>query len=377
MIERLIAFDTTSRLSNLSLIHWVRDYLAQHGIAAELTHDAAGEKANLFATIGPTDVGGIVLSGHTDVVPVDGQPWTTDPFQVVERDGRLYGRGTSDMKSFVAACLALVPHFTSRPLSVPIHLAFSFDEEVGCRGVPLLLAEVAKRPVRPRGCIVGEPTNMRVVDGHKGKLSLRCDVRGLECHSSLVHLGVNAVEYAAEAIAFLKAMARRKKAEGPHDARFDPPHTSVHVGTVAGGTALNIVPLACGFDFEFRTIPGEDASVLLAELETYVRTVLEPEMHAVDPTTGFTIEEVATFPGLDTPEDSDIVTLAKQLAGQNHTEKVPYGTEAGLFQATGIPTVVCGPGSIEQAHKPNEFIDLSQVAQCEAFLLKLLERCAR
>ncbi len=377
MIDRLIAFDTTSHLSNLDLIHWVQGYLQDHGVASELMPNPEGTKANLFATIGPTDVGGIVLSGHTDVVPVAGQAWDSDPFQVVERDGRLYGRGTCDMKSFVSVALALVPQFTKRELAIPIHLAFSFDEEVGCRGVPYLLAEVAKREVKPRGCIVGEPTMMKVVDGHKGKLSFQVNVRGLECHSSLIHQGVNAVEFAAEAIAFLKGMAREKRVSGPFDQRFDPPYTSIHVGTVRGGTALNIVPLDCAFEFEFRTIPGEDDAALLARFERHVHETLEPEMRGVDPATGFTIETVTTFPGLDTPEDAEIVTLAKRLAGQNHTEKVAYGTEAGLFSGIGIPTVVCGPGSIEQAHKPNEFVAISQVAQCEAFLLKLLEHCAR
>ena len=376
LIERLVAFDTTSRNSNLELIGFVSDLLAEMGIDSELVHDADGGKANLYATLGPGDRPGIALSGHTDVVPVDGQPWSSDPFRVETRDGRLYGRGTSDMKSFIAACLALAPEFLARPIQTPLHLAFSHDEEVGCVGVRSLLARLAEREVRPKGCIVGEPTEMKVIRAHKGKLSFRCHVRGREAHSSLVDQGVNAVEAAAEAIACLKGIARRFRDQGPYDPELSPPYTSVHTGVVQGGTALNIVPLDCWFDFEIRHLPEDDPREVHAELETFVAERLLPEMQAVDAATGFRFEEISRIAGLSVDEETEIVQLCKALTGANRTGKVSFGTEAGLFQEmAGIPTVVCGPGSIEQAHKPDEYISLDQVAQCEAFLRRLFERC--
>jgi acetylornithine deacetylase len=376
LIEQLIAFDTTSRNSNLDLIHFVRDHLHSLGVDCELVHDEDGGKANLYATLGPTDRPGYCLSGHTDVVPVDGQPWDTDPFTLTPRGTRLHGRGTSDMKSFIAVCLALAPEFLARDIQIPLHFAFSHDEEVGCLGVRSLLRLLAGRAVKPRACIVGEPTSMKVIRAHKGKLSARCHVRGREAHSSLIHHGVNAVEAAAEAIAFLKSMARRHRDEGPFDPEHDPPYTSIHTGTVHGGTALNIVPLDCHFDFEFRHLAEEDPHALLAELKAHIDTHIEPEMKAVDATTGFRFDELSAIPGFSVEEDSEVVQLTKALTGANTTSKVAFGTEAGLFQTMAdIPTVVCGPGSIEQAHKPNEFIELEQVAQCETFLRKLFDRC--
>ena len=373
LIERLVAFDTTSRNSNLELIEFVADYLADFGIESEKVFNEERSKANLYATIGPTDRGGIVLSGHTDVVPVDGQDWHSDPFQVTERDGRLYGRGTSDMKSFIAVVLACVPRLSRATLGIPLHLAFSYDEEIGCLGVRPLLAALAARPIRPQACIIGEPTGMQVIRAHKGKLSLRCHVTGHECHSGLAHLGVNAVEAAAEAIAHLKSMARRFRDNGPYDAELSPPYTTVHTGVVHGGTALNIVPKDCRFDFEFRHLPSDDPRALLAELQRHIETALLPEMHRVQPGTGFRFDELSSFPGLDTPETAEVVQLAKTLSGGNSTGKVSFGTEAGLFSAIDIPTVVCGPGSIEQAHKPDEWVALDQVARCEQFMARLLE----
>ena len=374
MIERLIGFDTTSRLSNLALIEWVEAYLAEHGVDSRLTFDDDRKKANLFATLGPPDKPGLVLSGHTDVVPVDGQSWDTDPFTVTERDGKLYGRGTSDMKSFLAVVLALVPEFVQRGLDTPIHLALSYDEEVGCLGVRRLLADLDKVGIKPTGCIVGEPTEMRVVTGHKGKLSVRCQVRGLEAHSSLTHQGVNAVEAAAETVAYLKRMARKRRREGPFNPLFDPPYTTIHTGVIHGGTALNIVPRDCGFHFEFRYIPGDDPFALLEQVKRYVGTELEPEMRAVSPATGFEFDARGGFNGLDIADDAEITAFVKAVSGANSTGKVSFGTEAGLFQHAGIPTVVCGPGSIEQAHKPNEFVSLEQVAQCERFMRRLMDR---
>jgi acetylornithine deacetylase len=381
MIERLIAFDTTSRDSNLALIDFVRDYLSRHGIASEIVPSEDGRKANLFATIGGTmggdgDRPGVILSGHTDVVPVDGQPWVTEPFKVVERDGLIYGRGTSDMKSFVAVCLALVPDMVAARPRQPIHLAFSYDEEIGCLGVRRLIDVLVKRGLKARACIVGEPTEMRVVVGHKGKKSWRCTVHGHEAHSSLTHLGVNAVEAAAEIVAKLKSMARRFRDHGPHDRTYEPPYTSVHTGVIHGGTALNIVPLRCAFDFEFRHVPGDDPDALFAEIKNFAERQLLPEMRAVQPKAGFEWHELSSTPGLNTAEDDAVVGFAKALTGANATSRVAFGTEAGLFQQAGLPTIVCGPGSIEQAHKPNEFIALDQVAQCEAMLRRLIQLMA-
>ena len=376
LIERLIAFDTTSRNSNLDLIDFVAGYLAGHGVECERVFNEERSKANLFATIGPADRGGIVLSGHTDVVPVDGQDWSSDPFTVEERDGLLYGRGTSDMKSFIAVALATVPRLAGMDLKTPVHLAFSYDEEVGCLGVRPLLAELAKRPVKPVACLVGEPTSMGVIRAHKGKLSMRCHVTGRECHSGLAHLGVNAVEAAAEAIAYLKGIARRFRDEGPYDPELAPPYTTAHTGVIRGGTALNIVPRECHFDFEFRHLPADDPEALVAELEDHIERELLPEMRAVAPEAGFRFEPISRFPGLDTPEGADVVQLAKALSGGNSTGKVSFGTEAGLFSQIDIPTVVCGPGSIEQAHKPDEFVALEQVARCEAFMARLVEHVA-
>jgi acetylornithine deacetylase len=375
MIERLIGFDTTSRNSNLELMEFVGDYLKDLGVESELVHNEEGSKANLYATLGPTDRPGIALSGHTDVVPVDGQDWHTDPFQVVEKDGRLYGRGTCDMKSFIGVCLALAPEFLARDIVTPLHFAFSHDEEIGCVGVRSLIDSLVARPIKPSAVIIGEPTEMKVVRAHKGKLSYRCHVRGFEAHSSLSHIGVNAVEAAAEAVAYLKTMARRHRDQGPFDPELVPPYTTVHTGTIHGGTALNIVPRDCSFEFEFRHLPDDDPEALLDELRRHVAKHIEPEMHAAQPGTGFDFEAMSHIPGLSTDEDADIVQLAKALTGQNTTAKVSFGTEAGLFQGGGMPAVVCGPGSIDQAHKPDEFIAKEQIDQCEAFLRKLFERC--
>lgn len=377
LIERLIAFDTTSRNSNLELIEYIRDYLKGLGVESELVYDAGGAKANLYATLGPTDRGGIALSGHTDVVPVDGQAWTRDPWKVVEQDGRLYGRGTCDMKSFIAICLAWAPSFLEKARSLPIHFCFTYDEEVGCLGVRPLLAHLASKSVRPRMAIIGEPTSMQVVTGHKGKLSLAAHFRGLECHSALAPQGVNAVEYAARLIVMLSDMGRRKAKEGPFDHAYDIPYSTVHTGLVAGGTALNIVPKDCRFEFEYRYIPSEDPHTLLQEAVDYAQQVLLPQMQAVFPEAAIEIEETSSFSALNVPDDHEVVQLAKALTGANSTTTVAFGTEAGLISDAGIPAVVCGPGNIEQAHKPDEFISLEQLALCEAFMDRLCERIAK
>jgi acetylornithine deacetylase len=374
MLRKLIAFPTVSRDSNLDLIHHVRDLLAPYGADIRLTHDDGKRKANLFATLGPRGDGGVMLSGHTDVVPVEGQAWEGDPFKMAEKDGRLHGRGTADMKGFIACALALVPEFMERGLKTPLHLAFSYDEEVGCLGVGRLISDLAHAGIRPGSCIVGEPTEMRPVIAHKGKRSYRCTVRGLAGHSAYAPHGVNAVEYAAEAVAFLKAMARRHRDQGPFDRSFDVAHTTVHTGVLHGGTQLNVIPHDATFDFEFRHLPGDDPEQLLRELRDYVGKKLEPEMRAVHAAAGFSIEPLSNIPMLDTGPEAEVVELAQELAGERDFSKVSFATEGSQFQRAGIPTVVCGPGSIAQAHKPNEYVTLDQLGRCEEFLRRLMKR---
>jgi acetylornithine deacetylase len=380
LIRTLIGYDTTSRESNLALIHWVRDYLGGHGIASQLTYDDERRKANLFATLpaqdGNTVTGGIVLSGHTDVVPVDGQPWDTPPFEATVSGDKLYGRGAADMKSFSAIGLAHVPEFLRRGLAQPLHFALSYDEEVGCVGARRLIADVVARGVRPSGCIIGEPSGMRVVVAHKGKKGHRCRVRGREAHSALTPRGVNAVQVASEIVTFLAHMARRFRDRGPFDVAYDVPYTTVHTGVIRGGTALNIVPRDCHFDFEFRHLPFDDPDALLAEVKRFAATLL-PEMHAVDPATRIDFEPISTLPGFDTHGGSEVAELGKACCGTHETGKVSFGSEAALFHNAGIPAIICGPGHIAQAHQPNEWVALDQLAQCEAFMHRLADRvCA-
>ena len=375
LIERLIAFDTVSAKSNLALIEFVRDFLAGHGVESELVHNAEGTKANLYATIGPRDRPGVMLSGHSDVVPVEGQAWDSDPFRVRETDGRLHGRGTADMKGFIAAVLTYVPAMVAADLATPIHLALSYDEEIGCVGVRRLLDMMAGLPVKPAMCVVGEPTGMKVVVGHKGKQAFRVRVAGLECHSSLAPQGVNAVDYAAELVVFIRDLARRVAREGRRDEDYEVPTTTLHTGTIRGGTALNIVPKDCAFDFEIRNLPDDDPAGLIAEIQDHARKVLEPRMHAVSEVTGVVFEALSGYPGLDTDPGEEVVTFVKSLVGANEHAKITFGTEGGLFSSrVGVPTVVCGPGHIAQAHKPNEWIALDQLALCEAFMARLIDR---
>jgi acetylornithine deacetylase len=377
MIKRLVGFDTTSRNSNMALIDFVRSYLTDFGIESHLTFDDNGSKANLYATVGPPDTAGILLSGHTDCVPTDGQSWDSDPFTVVEYDGKLYGRGTSDMKSFIAITLVAVPELVRAKLKTPVHFAFSYDEEVGCLGVKRLIAQLENMPIKPKACIVGEPTSMQVVTGHKGKLSARCHVHGLECHSALAPAGVNAVEIAAELVALLRKMARRMQEEGPFDQAFDPPFTTVHTGVIHGGTALNIVPKDCYFEAEIRNLPTHDPAPLFAELKEYAGRVLLPEMQQVSKDAGISWEDLPSYPGLVGDETAGIAQLAQTLSDSEGLGRVSFGTEAGLFQGIGIPSVVCGPGSIDQAHKPNEYISLEQVKRGEAFVSRLMAELSK
>ncbi len=376
VLSSLVAFDTTSRNSNLPLIDWAEDHLRALGFTSERIDDASGRKANLFATVGPGDVPGYILSGHTDVVPVDGQAWSSDPFKLEVRHGRAYGRGACDMKGFLAVCLAVMERVEAGRLRRPIHLALSYDEEVGCVGARGLVERLKEKPVRPLACFVGEPTGMQVVIGHKGKRSVRAVVRGLSCHSSLAPRGVNAVEWGARLVAEIRRIAERLAAEGPYDDLYDVPHSTAHVGVLRGGTALNIVADEAEILFEVRTIGADDPDALVAEILRHAREVLEPGMKAVDPAAGFEFDVFAGFPGLDQRPDAEVVALAKALAGRDDHAKVAFGTEAGLFdRIAGIPTVVVGPGSIEQAHKADEWIALSELQRCAAFVERLVERC--
>jgi acetylornithine deacetylase len=374
LLEKLVAFDTTSRNSNLALIDFIAAYLRRLGVAPTILKSPDGQKANLWATIGPASDGGVVLSGHTDVVPVDGQDWDSDPFRLRARGGRLHGRGAADMKGFIAVALALAPDFQRRALAAPIHLAFSYDEEVGCKGAPEIIAHVRAAGLRPGMVIVGEPTDMKVVNAHKSVLALATTVTGLEAHSSATDRGVNAVMVAADLIARLQRLGGELRTSQDH--RFQPPYATVHVGVIRGGTARNIIPKHCAFDWETRGLPGGDDAAVLRRFESEVARDVLPPMRAVHAGAGVATETVAHVPALSPLPQSPAESLALNLAGGNRAFTAAYTSEAGIFQAAGIPTVVCGPGSIEQAHKPNEFIALEQIAACEAFLGRLADRLA-
>lgn len=374
LLSRLVSFDTTSRNSNLALIGFVRDYLDAHGVRYRVSTDATGEKANIHAIIGPQEAGGVALSGHVDTVPVDGQSWSADPF-ALRRDGdRLYARGACDMKGFVASFLAAVPDFQARPLRRPLHLFISYDEEVGCQGAQRLIEDLSDSGLAPTLCVVGEPSGMKPILAHKGKINLQVRVRGLPGHSSEPGKGVNAVHAAGEAIAWVAAEARRLAKEGPFEDGFDPPHTTIHVGTMQGGTILNIIPEHAEFIMEWRTIPGDHGLALVERLKRHVADNIEPAMHAVNPATGFSFEILNAMPGLALDPDHELTSVVKQLTGSNSTGKVSYGTEGGYYQTAGIPTIICGPGHIAQAHQPDEWIAQSQLDECDSFIRRLADR---
>lgn len=377
LLRELVAFDTTSRESNLALIDFVERYLAQHGVVAQRVYNTERSKANLFATIGPEDCPGIVLSGHTDVVPVDGQAWTFPPFALTEHNGRLYGRGTADMKGYIACVLALVPALLEAPLRLPVHIALSYDEEVGCLGVRTLLTALQARPIKPRLCIIGEPTELRPVLGHKGKLAMRCDVRGHACHSAYAPQGVNAIEYAAALINELGRIGDGLKTPDQHDPRFDPPFTTVQTGMISGGQALNIVPQECRFDFEIRALPAHDPHAVAQTLQRYAQEHVLPRMQAVSAQSGIRFTELSAYPGLATSPQSQAAELIATFCGSAAFDTVAFGTEGGLFDAAGIPTVVCGPGSMDQGHKPDEFVSVEQLAACDRMLQKILAFASR
>ena len=374
-LRQLIAFDTTSRNSNLQLIDWAEAHLSRFGARIRRSYNAERTKANLFATFGEGP-GGVVLSGHSDVVPVDGQSWTTDPFQADIRDGRLYGRGACDMKGFIGVVLAQAENFSHAPLHSPIHVALSYDEEVGCLGITPLLRDLAEAGIRPDGCIVGEPTSMRLVTAHKGGQIYRCTVKGHAAHSSLTPSGVNAIEYAARVISFIQDLSWREEAQGARVDGLDVPFSTISTNMISGGSGRNIIPAQCEFIFDYRYVPGVSPDGFIDSIRAYVAEHVEPRMKRHHPHAGVAFERIGDVPTLDPDEHSSITQLASSLLRPGPSAKVSYGTEAGFFQRAGVPSIVCGPGSIEQAHKPDEYVSLAQLQQCELFMGRLLARLA-
>jgi acetylornithine deacetylase len=377
MLARLIAFPSVSTSSNLDLIHFCRDWLKSHGVESHLVMNAEGDKANLYATIGPRVEGGIVLSGHTDVVPVEGQSWSSDPWTLTEKNGRLYGRGTTDMKGFDALVLALVPEMVQAPLQRPVHIALSYDEEIACRGAPSMVRAMAETIPTPSAVIVGEPTRHAVVTGHKASVQLRTEVTGYAVHSSRIDQGVSAVMNAARLITWHEdAMEENKRRVDPSNP-FEPPYTTLHCGMMVGGSAANIVSSSAWFFSDIRAIPTESPDEYLERYRAYIRDVIEPRMKAVIPEAGIAVELVAEVPGLRPETDGAAERLMRRLTGDNGSHVVSYGTEAGIFQRVGWSTVVCGPGDIAQAHQPDEYIETSEFEAGERVLRRLIgELCA-
>ncbi len=374
ILDQLIAFDTTSRNSNLALIEWVESYLAEYGVAARRVSNEEGNKSNLFATVGPEVEGGVILSGHTDVVPVDNQDWSSDPWVTREEAGKLYGRGTSDMKSFIALALAWVPEFVKG--SKPVHLAISYDEEVGCLGAPAMIEQMRTAVPRPRLALVGEPTSMRLVTGHKGISVYRVEVDGAEAHSSLVNHGISANEHAVDLMHSLVELSRELKAKADPDNGFDPPYPTLTIGVMQGGEAANILAGHAEFQFDLRCPPGFVADELLAPFKAHCEA-LDKEMQARFPQAGVRFHKVADAPPLGDEESEDAMAFVRKLTGENSpAAKVAYAAEAGQFQQGGFPTVICGPGSIEQAHQPDEWIAIDQLEQGCRFMERLVEELA-
>lgn len=369
ILKTLIGFNTISRESNLGLIEWVRDYLERHGATTRLTYDAERRKANLFATIAGSAEGsgfGTVFSGHTDVVPVKGQNWDTDPFVAHVADGKVFGRGTCDMKGFIAVCLARLPAIDQQRLHTPLHFSFSYDEEVGCLGVRELLADLRQHQIKPTGVIIGEPTSMQAVIAHKGKRSYRCSVHGHAAHSSCPHLGINSIDFAAMMQLKIREIAHRVRDSEAKDFDFDVPYSSIVTTLSNGGNAPNIIPDKAEFVFEHRFLPGVDPQQVFAEVQDYARALV-PQM-AIDGASGrIEFETLTAYPGMSTASDDPIVKAALRILGSERATKVGFGTEGGLFGQEGMPAVICGPGDIGHAHKPNEYVTLEQLARCESF----------
>ncbi|WP_421695768.1 acetylornithine deacetylase [Aestuariivirga sp.] len=371
-LDKLIAFPTVSRDSNLELIAYIRDFLAGLGVVTTLVENEDGRKANLWATIGPEEVPGIVLSGHTDVVPVEGQAWSSDPFRLEQRNGNYYGRGTADMKGFIACCLRAAEMAARTKLHTPISLAFSYDEEIGCVGVRRLLDLLKVAPVKPRLCVVGEPTLMQAVTAHKGKLGFRVTAHGLEAHSSLAPIGVNAIYMASDLIGAIRAIQKEIAETGLRDGDYEVAYTTLHVGKVQGGEVMNIVPNRCSFDFEIRYLPEEDANAIVSRIKAAAENIAEG-YRGVFAEARFGFMDLQSYPAMNTPVDSEAVKFVHALTGGNSTGKITFGTEGGLFQqALGTPAVVCGPGNIAVAHKPDEHVSEAQLAQCDLMLERLV-----
>ncbi len=375
ILAHLVAFDTTSTRSNLQLIDFMRNLLDDHAIESQLVHSDDHSCANLYATIGPDDRGGVMLSGHTDVVPTAGQDWHSDPYQLRTEDKLLFGRGSCDMKGFIACVLAGLPQIAAEQLQTPIHLAFSYDEEIGCVGAKKLVDSMAGFEVRPRFGLIGEPTNMSLVLGHKGKVSFRVTVSGFSCHSAYISNGVNAVEYAAELITFIRNMNTRMQ-QNLTDPSYTVPHTTFHVGNISGGTALNIVPRQCVFEFEIRNLPQQDPDSLVDEIKHYASDVLLADMQSRYPQSEIRFVETSCYPGLHTDPAAAVIAYTRTINPIDEIgDNVSFGTEAGLFDSIGINSLVCGPGSIEQAHKPDEFVSREQMQYCDQMIENLVHRC--
>ncbi len=373
-LAKLVSFDSTSRNSNLDLIAEIQGCFDAQGLKTRLTQDASGKKANIFATLPAADgstQGGIVLSGHTDVVPVDGQQWETDPFCATTKGERIYGRGTSDMKGFIAVALALLPEFKNLKLAKPLHFAFSYDEEVGCHGAAVMIADLVQNGIKPDGCIVGEPTELHPVIAHKGIHLFRCRAQGKAAHSSLTAQGCNAIEYAARLICHLRDWADQIKQQGPFDHDYDVPFTTLSTNTIQGGNAYNTIPSFCEFFFEFRNLPTVDPQWILKPIQTYLTQDLLPKMRQEYPEASLEVDAIAGVPAFEAGAQTPLTQLLRQLRRDDKVFKVGYATEAGLFQQAGIPTILCGPGSIEQAHRANEYIAIEQLSLCEAVLRDL------
>ena len=378
ILETLVSFPTVSSQGNLALVDWVEDYLARFGVKATRVPDATGTKAALYANVGPEVAGGVILSGHTDVVPVEGQDWSSDPFTLVERDGRLYGRGACDMKGFDALALWAVPLALEAGIRRPIQIALSYDEEVGCLGAPAMIDEMARHLPRAAAAIIGEPSMMRVVNGHKGGIGFATHLHGFEIHSSLLHQGVSAVMEAGRLLQWANARNAENMAKPPSElaAPFEPPFTTLHVGVIEGGTAHNITARDCAFVMAMRCVPGESLDDWRA---AYMGKVAEVEagMKAIRPETGIEVVEKFNVPALQPEQDGAAETLVRQLTGENGTEVVSYGTEAGQFQQRGYSAIICGPGSIAQAHQPDEFISIEQFQAGEQFMRRLIDHLTK
>jgi acetylornithine deacetylase len=370
-LRALVAWDTTSSNSNLLMMEHMCNSLLDLGFQCTLDYSPDKTKANLLASFGPKDVPGVLLSGHSDTVPVTGQAWNVPAFSLTEKEGKCYGRGTADMKGFLACVMAAMPAFAQSPLRMPIQLLFSHDEEIGCLGVRSALRIMETQPIHPRLCLIGEPTDMKPVLGHKGKLAMRCHIHGQACHSAYTPQGVNAIEYAAQLIMQLHALGQSLRAPEQQDSRFEPPHTTVQTSLISGGQAINIVPADCSFDFEIRSMPSQDAERLLSNVLAYAKEQLEPEMQSVAHGTSIRFSELSAYPGLATSPTSEAAHLIGLWSGHTDYGTVSYGTEGGLISRLGIPVVVCGPGSMSQGHKPDEFVTNSQLQQCDRMLSQL------